>query len=140
MGHTRQTLVGPQVFLVAAYDVTSGGQVLTEPLMSVAHHPVVVEHTYPTERIGGYHLWRGRRVTALCQPVGGHRHASLLDGVPGQECVAGVVQGEHGLNPGVAKILKLFVIGAVHIGFVGTEAGGAPAYLLHLLQFPTARR
>ena len=50
-----------------------------------------------------------------------------LDGVAHQARIAGHVERNQRLDARVAGVLELLVIGAVHVGFVGAQAGGAPA-------------
>ena len=52
-----------------------------------------------------------------------------------QAVVGAVVERDEGLDAGVAQVLKLLIVGAVHIGFHGAETGRAPADLQHVLQF-----
>ena len=58
-----------------------------------------------------------------------------LDGLAGEAVVAGDGVGDEGLDAGVAYILELLVVGRVHVGFMGVEAGGAPADLPDFVEF-----
>ena len=53
--------------------------------------------------------------------------------------VAGHGVGDQGLDAGVADVLELLVVGRVHVGFVGVEAGGAPTDLPDLVEVGVSR-
>ena len=67
-------------------------------------------------------------------PSGDARLVEGLDGLAGEAVVAGDGVGDEGLDAGVADVLELLVVGRVHVGFVGVEAGGAPTDLPDLVE------
>ena len=46
--------------------------------------------------------------------------------------------GDEGLDARVADVLQLLVVGRVHVGFMGVEAGGAPTDLPDLVEVGVA--
>ena len=97
-------------------------------------HPPVMAGVQPEKGVGSDILRKVGGVAAHRQAVGSHRLASLLQQIAYHASVAGVVHRNQSLDAGIAEVLQLFVIGAVHIGLVGAETGGAPADVQHLLQ------
>ena len=74
------------------------------------------------------------RIAAHGQPIGHHRLAPLLERVPHHKRVAGIIERYHRLDPGIAKILQLLIIGTIHIGLVSAKASRPPTDLQHPLQ------
>ena len=62
-------------------------------------------------------------------PFGNARVVEGFEGLAGEAVVAGDGVGDEGLDAGVADVLELLVVGRVHVGFMGVEAGGAPTDL-----------
>ena len=62
-----------------------------------------------------------------------------LDGLAREPVVAGNRVGDEGLDPGVADVLELLVVRAVHVRLVSAEAGGAPSRFPDLRERRVAR-
>ena len=102
-------------------------------------HPIVVDHADPVERKRRNVLRDVTRVTAAGDSLVRARKVVHPDRLAHQPVVAGDVQRDQRLDPRVAGILQLFVIGAVEIGLVGAESGGAPARFPNFLQCRVVR-
>jgi hypothetical protein len=75
--------------------------------------------------------WVPAQGNALAQATLVHQ----VNGVAHQAVVAAVVIAYHGLYAGIANVLQLLVIRAIHIGFNSIHTGRAPANIQHLLHF-----
>ena len=62
-------------------------------------------------------------------PSGMRESSKAADGLAAESVVAGNGVGDEGLDARVADVLELLVVGRVHVGFMGVDAGGAPARL-----------
>ncbi len=101
-------------------------------------HPVVVQHADPEQRKGGDVLRQGTGIAAAGDALGNARIVEGREGLAGEPVVAGHAVGDQRLDAGVADVLELLVVGRVHVGFMGVEAGGAPADLPDLVEVGSA--
>jgi len=69
---------------------------------------------------------RPTRIAAAGDALGNAGGVKGLDGLAGEAVVASDGVRDEGLDARVAYVLKLFVVGRVHVGFMGVVAGGAP--------------
>ena len=67
-------------------------------------------------------------------PSGMRESSKAVNGLAAEAVVAGNGVGDQGLDARVADVLELLVVGRVHVGFMGVEAGGAPADLPDLVE------
>ena len=131
--------VGPQILFIPAHDTSDRGQQRAHIGFVPSVHPVVVDNAFPCQAETADVLWQRGGVAAGRDAVGLHGPSAHLDGLFGERDVAGVVEGDHGLDACVTEILQLLIIGTVHVGFVGTQACRAPAHFEHLCQVGIAR-
>ena len=101
--------------------------------------PIVVSHAYPIERERRDELVNARRVAAHRDAVRHDRLAALFDGIARHVPVARIVERNERLNPRVAEILQLFVVGTVHVGLVRAQACRPPADVEHAVQLRMSR-
>ncbi len=101
-------------------------------------HPVVVQHADPEQGKGGDVLRQGAGIAAAGDAFGNARLVEGLEGLAGEPVVAGHGVGDQRLDAGVADVLELLVVGRVHVGFVGVEAGGAPTDLPDFVEVGSA--
>lgn len=101
--------------------------------------PIVVSHAYPIERERRDELVNARRVAAHRDAVRYDRLAALFDGIARHVPVARIVERNERLNPRVAEILQLFVVGTVHVGLVRAQARRPPADVEHAVQLRMSR-
>src|SRR5208337_1223807 len=97
-----------------------------EPLAVGAVEPVIVDHADPKQGKSWNRLHQRARIAAKCDSVRRSGLVEGLNGLAGKPVVAGHGIRNKGLNASVAYVLKLLVVGRVHVGFVGVEARGAP--------------
>ena len=71
-------------------------------------------------------------------PSGMRESSKAVDGLAAEAVVAGNGVGDEGLDARVADVLELLVVGRVHVGFMGVEAGGAPTDLPDLVEVGVA--
>ena len=60
-------------------------------------------------------------------PSGIRESSNAVSGLASESVVAGYGVGDEGLDARVADVLKLLVVGRVHVGFMGIDACSAPA-------------
>jgi hypothetical protein len=68
----------------------------------------------------------------------GARGIQQLEGIAHQAPVAGHVKRYQGLYAGVSGILQLFVVRAIHVGFMGAKPGRAPTHFENLVELGRA--
>ena len=87
---------------------------------------IIVDHQNPVEReernVLRYVAWIARQG----EPLRGDGAVKLEQSLTPEASVAGDGVGDQRLNPGVADVLELFIIGAVLVMFMRTAAGGVP--------------
>ena len=105
------------------------GQHLTDEDRVVLVHPVVVQHPDPPQRERRNVLLEAGRRAAVSGALGGPRRVELLDGVAHEAAVPGHVERHQRLDARVARVLKLLVVRAIHVGLVRAEPRGAPAHV-----------
>src|SRR5579875_1794351 len=75
-----------------------------------------------------------RGISALCQAFRGARLIDTFNSVFHQPIIARQVQLNECLNTGITDVLKLFVIRAIHVSFVGAKTSRSPAYVPNFFQ------
>src|SRR5579875_946145 len=75
-----------------------------------------------------------RGISALCQAFRGARLIDTFNSVFHQPIIARQVQRNECLNTGITDVLKLFVIRAIHVSFVGAKTSRSPAYVPNFFQ------
>ena len=118
--------VGIQEGLEPRQDGPVGREQACEVGLIAAITPVVMAGTDPPQRERRDELMQRRGIAAHGDPVGRERAPALLERLTHHLIVAGIVERNHGLDPGIAEILELFVIGAVHVGLIRTQACRTP--------------
>src|ERR1041385_6156464 len=110
------------------------GQAILYKQGIVAIHVVIVNHPNPPERERWYDL-------RTCRGISTHRNAlrktgivALQDGIPNQPIVLRIEQRYKALKTRISKVLKLFVIRAVHVRLRSAKPSRSPPYLEILLE------
>ena len=85
-----------------------------------------MKHADPKQGKGGDGLRQRTGIAAASESFRDARVIEGVEGLAGEAVVAGDGVGDEGLDAGVADVLELLVVGRVHVGFMGIEAGGAP--------------
>ena len=95
---------------------------------------VVDDHFHPRQGVGWDDLRDAAGVTTLHEPFGGNGVPKGGDGLAHQAVVTRRVEGDQGLDAGIADVLQLFVIGAVDVGFQRAQFGRFPGHVVDIVK------
>ena len=138
-GQAAEEVVRPQPLREPVEDGARARELPAHEGGVVPPRPVVVDHPHPQEGERRDELLRGARVAAEGDPLGAPRAVEVVDGLPREPVVPGHRVGDEGLDPGVADVLELLVVGAVHVRLVGARARRPPPHLPEAAERRVAR-
>src|ERR1700733_2066467 len=133
-----QETIGLFVVLKPAKNAADAGKCGTHRLRVGSIHPPVVQHPDPEKRKRRDGLRQGTWIAAARESFWDSGVIEGVESLMREMIVAGNGVGDEGLDARITDVLKLFVVGRVHVGFVSIEARGAPTDLPYFVEFGIA--